>query len=144
MHSVWKSLKMSHFNFQFWHFLPILVLLKLTCLVILFDFTFQVFKMHHFLAFSINFWLLKCKRSSLRSQYWMRHFLWFSNTVQMEWNKRFLVKQSKIEVKIWSEQNVLAINERLPRANLTNYFLLNITYKLRRRGPQSVSFHHIA
>ena len=25
----------------------------------------------------------KCKRSSLRSQCWMRHFLWFSNTVYL-------------------------------------------------------------
>ena len=54
-HIVWKSPKMSHLNFsilgfftnfwliktvwifQFWHFPPIFVLLKLTCLVTLFD-----------------------------------------------------------------------------------------------------------
>ena len=41
--------------FEFWHFPPIFVLLKLTCLVTLFD--------------------SKCKRSSLRSQCWMRLFL---------------------------------------------------------------------
>ena len=34
-----------------------------------------------FLAFLMNFCHLKCKRSSLRSQCWMRLFLWFSNTV---------------------------------------------------------------
>ena len=41
-HIVWKLLKMSHF--QFWHFLPIFVLLKLTYLVTLFDQKLQVFK----------------------------------------------------------------------------------------------------
>ena len=34
---VWKSLKMSHLNFFFCFFPPIFVLLKLTCLVTLFD-----------------------------------------------------------------------------------------------------------
>ena len=44
-HSVWKSPKMSHLNFSiFWHFSPIFVLLKLTCLVTLFDRKLQVFK----------------------------------------------------------------------------------------------------
>ena len=33
------------------------------------------------LGFLTNFCPLKCKRSSLRSQCWMRLFLWFSNTV---------------------------------------------------------------
>ena len=31
-------------NFEFWHFLPIFVLLNLTCLVTLFVHKFQVFK----------------------------------------------------------------------------------------------------
>ena len=35
---------MSHLNFQFWHFPPIFVLLKLTGLVTLFDRKIQVFK----------------------------------------------------------------------------------------------------
>ena len=39
------------------HFLPIFVLLKITCLVIMFDCNFQVFK--NFLAFLINFCPLK-------------------------------------------------------------------------------------
>ena len=34
-----------------------------------------------FLAFLLTFVYSKCKRSSLRSQCWMRLFLWFSNTV---------------------------------------------------------------
>ena len=38
-------------------------------------------KMDHFVAFLSNFGHSKCKRSSLRSQFWMRLFLWFSNTV---------------------------------------------------------------
>ena len=58
--------------FSFWHFPPIFLPLKLTCLVTLFDRKLQVFK---------NLPFTKCKRSSLRSQSWMRLFLWFSNTV---------------------------------------------------------------
>ena len=38
-------------------------------------------KMDHFLYFKLTFVHSKCKRSSLRSQCWMRLFLWFSNTV---------------------------------------------------------------
>ena len=56
---------MSHLNFP-----PIFVLLKLTCLVTLFDRKLQVFK--------INFVHSKCKRGSHHSQCWMRLFLWFS------------------------------------------------------------------
>ena len=70
--------------FECWRFPPIFVLLKLTCLVILFDRKLQFFKNSpnwQFLAFLINFSHSKCKRSSLRSQCWMRLFLWFSNTV---------------------------------------------------------------
>ena len=65
IHSVWKLLKKSHFQtwraklckntahclkftqnvaFEFWYFPPIFVLLKLTCLVTLFDRKLQVFK----------------------------------------------------------------------------------------------------
>ena len=69
---------MSHLNFEFWHFPPIFVLLKLTCLVTLFDRKIQVFKNSP--KWTI-FGIFKCKRSSLRSQCWMRLFLWFSNTV---------------------------------------------------------------
>ena len=38
-------------------------------------------KMDQFCHFSLTFVHSKCKRSSLRSQCWMRLFLWFSNTV---------------------------------------------------------------
>ena len=38
--------------------------------------------MDHFWHFYLSFVYSKCKRSSLRSQCWMRLFLWFSNTVQ--------------------------------------------------------------
>ena len=78
-------LKMSHLSiFEFWHFSPIFVLLKMTCLVTLFDRKLQVFKnspMDHFGHFSSTFVHSKWKRSSLRSQCWMRLSLWFSNTV---------------------------------------------------------------
>ena len=39
-----KLLKMSHLNFWIWHFPPIFVFLKLTCLVTLLDRKLQVFK----------------------------------------------------------------------------------------------------
>ena len=50
--------------FQFWRFPPIFVLLKLTCLVTLFDQKLQVFfkkktrQNEPFLAFFLNFWPL--------------------------------------------------------------------------------------
>ena len=44
VHSVWKSLKMSHMIFPIWHFSPIFVLWKVTYLVTLFDRKLQVFK----------------------------------------------------------------------------------------------------
>ena len=40
-----NDLKITQYvAFEFWHFLPIFVLLKLTCLVTLFDRKLQVFK----------------------------------------------------------------------------------------------------
>ena len=44
VHSVWKPPKMSHLSFSILAFSPIFVLLKLTCLVALFDSKLQVFK----------------------------------------------------------------------------------------------------
>ena len=63
-HNVWKLLKMSHFPFstKFW---PIKILTR---------------KIGHFWHFWWPFFHSYCKRSSLRSQCWMRLFLWFSNT----------------------------------------------------------------
>ena len=66
-------LKCLTWIFELWHLSPIFVLLKLTYLVTLFDSKLQI---DLFLP-SVH---LKCKRSSLRSQSWMRHFLWFLNT----------------------------------------------------------------
>ena len=60
---------------EFWHFPPIFVLLILTHLVTLFG------RKLHFWYFWLIFVDSKCKRSLLRSQCWMRLFLWFSNTV---------------------------------------------------------------
>ena len=74
--------------FEFWHFPSIFCLLKMTCLVKLFDrklkFFQQFAKMNHFWHFWLTFVHSKCKRSSLRSQCWMRLFLWFSNTVNVD------------------------------------------------------------
>ena len=41
----------------------------------------KLVKIDHFWHFQWTFVHSKCKRSSLRSQCWMRLFLWFSNTV---------------------------------------------------------------
>ena len=43
----------------------------------------KVAKIDHFWHFWWTFVHSKCKRSSLRSQCWMRLFLWFSNTVEV-------------------------------------------------------------
>ena len=57
--------------FNFKSFSPIFVLLKLTCLVTLFDRKFQVLKTQLFFCIFNTFVHLKCKISSLRSQYWI-------------------------------------------------------------------------
>ena len=49
----------EHVVIEFWHFPPIFVLLKLTCLETLFDRKLQVFKNGQFLAFLITFCPLK-------------------------------------------------------------------------------------
>ena len=79
--------------YEFWHFPPIFVLLKLTCLVTLFDRKLQVFKnspkWNIFGHFQLTFVHSKCKHNSLCSQRWMRLFLWFSNTVEKVWKACF-------------------------------------------------------
>ena len=65
-------------KFLIWHFPTIFVLLKFTCLVALFDRKIQSLKNSPkwaILAFLMNFFVhLKCKCSSLPSQFWMRLF----------------------------------------------------------------------
>ena len=68
--------------FQFRHFPSIFVQLKVTCLLTLFDY-FRFSKTRRnglFLEYFMNVCPL-CKCSSLRSQCWMRLYLWFSNIV---------------------------------------------------------------
>ena len=74
--------------FEFWQLSPIFVLLKLTCLVTLFDRKLQIFKN-----------LPKWKRSSLRSQCWIRLFLWFSNTVLRD-NFDYLIRYKFFKPKL--------------------------------------------
>ena len=85
MHNMWKLIKMSHFNFWILAFSINSCLFKVTCLVTLFDHKLQVFNNSSKWTILRCFWLIfvhsKCKRISLRSQYWIRLFLWFSNTV---------------------------------------------------------------
>ena len=74
---------MTEFVFViFTHFSGFLVS-EMTCLVTLFDRKLHVFKIDHFWHFWWTFVHPKCKLSSLRSQCWMRLFLWFSNTVKL-------------------------------------------------------------
>ena len=87
MHSVWKLLKMSYLNFRILAFSSNFCRFKTdmsgdrwNCLTASFRFS-KTRQNGPFVAFLINFCPLKCKRSSLRSQCWMRLFLWFSNTV---------------------------------------------------------------
>ena len=61
----------------------IFALLKLTCLVTLFDRKQKLAKIDHFWHFWLTFVNSKCIRISLRSQCCMRLFLWFSNTVRV-------------------------------------------------------------
>ena len=56
-------------------------------------------KMDHFWHFLLTFIHSKCKCSSLRSQCWMRLFLWFSNTVYQTLHF-FLKYKGNIAVKL--------------------------------------------
>ena len=82
LHIVWKRIKMSHFDFRLWHFPPVFCPFESGMsgnTVWLQASGFQ--KTHQnwpFLALITQ----KCKLSSLRSQCWMRLFLWFSNIVE--------------------------------------------------------------
>ena len=106
---------MSHLILEFSnHFCPFEI--DLSCLVTLFDCKHKVFKTCQnwpFLAFFMTFCPLKCKRSSLRSQCWMRLFLWFSNTVMMSnvsihivylltfWSNFVQIKSTSIALSSW-------------------------------------------
>ena len=78
-------------NGQFWHFPLIFFLLKVTCLVTLFDcklrFSKNSPKWTIFWHFLWTFVHSKCKCSSLRPQCWMWLFLWFSNTMSCKIRK---------------------------------------------------------
>ena len=67
-------------SFEFWHFPQIFVLSGNTVWPQALGFQ-KLVKMDHFWHFWWTFVHSKCKRSSLRSQCWMRLFLWFSNTL---------------------------------------------------------------
>ena len=73
--------------FEFWHFPPIFgpIIIDLSGTTVWQQASgFQkLAKMDHFGYFWWTFVYLKCKHSSLRSQCWMRLFLWFSNTVKL-------------------------------------------------------------
>ena len=49
----------------------------------------KITKIDHFWQFWWTFLHSKCKRSSLRSQFWMRLFMWFSTTVPEFWSRKW-------------------------------------------------------
>ena len=84
-HIVWKLLKMSHLNFSILafstNFWPIKIDLSGNTVWPQASGFQKLTKIDHVWPFWLTFVHSKCKRSSLRSYYWMRLFLWFSNTV---------------------------------------------------------------
>ena len=74
-------------DFQFWHFQSIFVLLKVTCLVTLFDRKLQVFK--NSLKLTI-FGIFNQLLSSQKCKYWMRLFsMIFKHCVVREMNQSY-------------------------------------------------------
>ena len=85
LHIVWKLLNMSHLNFWILVFSTNICPIKTdqsgnTVWPQASGFQ-KLAKMDHLWHFWWSFVHSKCKRSSLRSQSWMKLFLWFSNTV---------------------------------------------------------------
>ena len=83
--NVWKSPKISHLSFSILAFstniCPIKIDLSGTTVWPQVSSLKKVVKIDYFWLFWWTFVHSKCKRSSLRSQCWMRPFRWFSNTV---------------------------------------------------------------
>ena len=98
LHIVWKLLKMSHLIFfKFWRFPPIFVLLKLTCLVTLFDHKFKGFKNSpkwSILAFLINFCPIKASLDFFQIFHFSVHiFDWvFNRKIQCVRSKQLICK----------------------------------------------------
>ena len=67
--------------FQLWHFPPIFVLSKLTCLVTLFDHKLQVFKSPPKWTIFGSFNVLLSTQKANVARFACRLFMWFSNTV---------------------------------------------------------------
>ena len=104
IHIVWKLLKMSHLNFWILafstNFCPIKPNLSGYTVWPQVSGYQKLAKMDHFWYFQLTFVHSKCKGSSLRSQCWMRLFLWFSNTVNSQAEKNFFGRISKYLVKV--------------------------------------------
>ena len=82
-------------------------------------------KMEDFWHFWLTFVHSKCKRSSLRSQCWMRLFLWFSNT--MCHHKKWM--QQKSRQKMVPASAVALIPPRLSYLSQLNQNLISICYE---------------
>ena len=79
-----------------------------------------------FLAFLLTFVYSKCKRSSLRSQCWMRLFLWFLNTVLTKpWNWEGKVTK-QINIQTFVYVGPFFVHDKItPKLY---YYLANITW----------------
>ena len=125
----------------------------MTCLVTLFDCKLQVFKtrqIDHFWHFLWTFVHPKCKHSSLRSQCWMRLFVWFSNITYDP--KRFeiskflghpVLKSFLHKINAFEERKLFVIGETMPLERL-QLFPQNTLKKWRRgnkRFPSLFSIH---
>ena len=101
--------------FEYWHFPPIFFLIKIDLpgnTVWPQASGFQKLVKRTILGDS------KCKRNSLRSQYWMRLFLWFSNTVKLYSKKAFRPDEfftwfsnlsTSLAFIVWNVQNLFGI-----------------------------------
>ena len=78
--NVWKSPKISHLSFSIIAFFTNLVLIKVTCLVTLFDRKLQPFKNSP--KWTIFDFFRQLLSTQNVSKCWMRLILWFSNTVR--------------------------------------------------------------
>ena len=119
-HIVWKWLKMSHWKFLILafstKFCPYKSNLSGNTVWLKASGLQKLAKMDHFWLFKSTFVHSKCKRSSLRSQYWMRLFGRFSNTVP--------IAEASLMKSVWfSVQDDKCISKRDFSTSVSNSFI---------------------
>ena len=99
-HSVWKSPK-NIATFQFGHFPPIFVPLKVTSLVTMLDRKLQFFKNWRFFGIFTERLSNQNVNIARKSQCWMKHLQWFSNNVRVFCNLLGFPELSCKFLKVW-------------------------------------------